>query len=387
MPSTMFKNGPQEGLNRVTCRNTLDMWFPPENAVGICTAQAVAVGALNIDGLAVKSLVINGRCVLVKPSCPVFTFTQATDNCVIEMKGTNQWGEPVTWIISKPATGTVIKTLTQAGPRIPPMWTIDSIRITAVTVGAGTVSVGWNYSSGTTQSIALPVAYNAVADIGTLTRAIYVEQLDGFWTGGPWPGFPTLAFSNPVDVQRGVIGIIIGATTASSTTAISTNANFTAGGWVAGTLTLTKVAAFAGYEFTAGDTITVVSGTGSTPGTYAIASKVDNDSITLAISPGADAANYVFRINQGATAGFFLFKTGAFTGLSSAPGQTITLTGGTGIRPGTYQVLAKRSANLILLATDPGGTNATDVAFTISASNTAWGRMTLVLPPELLVTK
>lgn len=389
MPSTMMKNALPEGLLRSAGVQALDLWFPPEDDDAICTAQNVAVGTLNIDGAGVKSLVANGKCVLARPACPNFTFSTSTDSCSIEMKGTNQWGESVTWNIVKPNTGTILKTL-PGSARIPPMWTIEYIKITSVTAGAGTVKVGFNYSSGNSQSVALPISLGSTADLqGTspLARAIYVDELDGFWTAGPWPGFPSVTVGTTDDIKRGVVAVTLGTTTASSTAAIETNANFTAATWTAGTLTLTKTGAFAGYEFRAGDTVTIVSGTGSTPGAYAIASKVDSDNITLATSPGVNAVDYVFRVNDGTVAGIFLFKSAAFTGLTLTPGATISITGGTGVRAGTYLIKEKRSANLITLYSDPGGTNATDVTFTISGGNTTWGKMRLIIPPDAIAYK
>lgn len=392
MASTIMKNALAEGLLRSAGVQALDLYLPPEDPDGICTAQAVAVGNLNIDGAAVKSLVANGKCVLVRPACPVFTFSDAGIACSIEMAGTNQWGELVTWnIIRTAGSALVTKTLPGSG-RIPPMWTIDYIKVTVLTTAAGanTVSVGFNYSVGNSQSIALPISLARDADLQGLTRLIAVEELDGFWTGGPWPNLPSVTTGNAEDIKRGVLAVTLGTTTASSTAAIETNANFTAATWTVGTLTLTKTAAFAGYEFRAGDTITAVSGTGFSGGTYAIASKVDNDNITLATSPGAGgAADAVFRINDGATAGLFLFKTSAFAGLPVAPGTTISITGGTGVRAGTYLIKERRSANLITLTTDPGGTNPTDVTFTLGVAgggggNTKWGKLRLILAPEVI---
>jgi hypothetical protein len=52
--------------------------------------------------------------------------------------------------------------------------------------------------------------------------------------------------------------------------------------WTEATFTLTQVGAFAAYTFTQGDLLYVSAGTGATVGLYEIASRVDNDSITLA---------------------------------------------------------------------------------------------------------
>lgn len=390
MPSTMVRNSPQEGLLRSAANQALDLWLPPEDPDGICTAQSVAVGTLNIDGAAVKSLVTNGKCVLVRPACPVFTFSTSADACTIEMKGTNQWGESVTWNIIRTAGSSLVTKVLPGSGRIPPMWTIEYIKITAVTAGAGTVSVGFNYTVGNSQSIALPISLGSTDDLqgtSSLVRAIMVEELDGFWTAGPWPAFPVVTSGNSEDIKRGVLAVTLGTTTANSTAARLTNANFTAATWTVGTLTLTKTGAFTGYEFRAGDTITAVSGTGFSAGTYAIASKVDSDNITLATSPGAGgAADAVFRVNDGTTAGLFLFRTSAFSGLSDST-TTISITGGTGVRAGTYQIKERRSANLITLESDPGGTNPTDVTFTLSGGNTKWGKLRLVVGPEVISQK
>lgn len=389
MSSTMMKNALPQGLMRMAGNYTLDCWFPPEDADGIATAQSVALGALNLDGAMVRSLVTNGRCVLARPASPNFTFTQATDACTIVMRGADQWGNDVAWTIVKPASGTVVKLLATGGARIPPMWRIDEIRITSVTAGTGTVSVGFNYSSGNIQSLTLPMTFpNWAAVQSNGNRLVFCESLEGFWTAGAPSGtFPAVSLTNDADAQRGVLPMTMGTTTASQTSALLTNANFTAATWTAGTFTLTKTGAFAGYEFQAGDTVTIVSGTGSTPGTYIISSKVDADNITLSTSPGVNAVDYVFRINQSTTGGFFLFKTNAFSGLTVGANTTISITGGTGVTFGPYRVIEKRSANLVLLETNPGGTNPTDVAFTITGMPTAWGRFRLLLDPDVLANQ
>lgn len=51
--------------------------------------------------------------------------------------------------------------------------------------------------------------------------------------------------------------------------------------WTASTLTLTDTGAFANYTFRSGDQIEITAGTGATTGFYGIASRVDDDSITL----------------------------------------------------------------------------------------------------------
>jgi hypothetical protein len=52
--------------------------------------------------------------------------------------------------------------------------------------------------------------------------------------------------------------------------------------WTEATFTLTQAGAFASYTFTQGDLLYVSAGTGATVGLYEIASRVDDDSITLA---------------------------------------------------------------------------------------------------------
>lgn len=59
--------------------------------------------------------------------------------------------------------------------------------------------------------------------------------------------------------------------------------------WTQATLRLTKVGAFADYEFLSGDTAVVTEGTGATPGTYEVVARVDDDSITLRTSIGSAA--------------------------------------------------------------------------------------------------
>jgi len=57
--------------------------------------------------------------------------------------------------------------------------------------------------------------------------------------------------------------------------------NIAAGAFTTATKTLTKVGTWATYTWTSGDRIGITGGTGVTAGSYAIASKVDDDSITL----------------------------------------------------------------------------------------------------------
>lgn len=310
MPSTMVKNALPAGLMRMAGNYALDCWFPPEDLDGIATAQNVALGALNLDGAMVKSLVANGRCLLTRPASPNFTFSASTDACTIEMAGSDQWGRDVVWTIVKGATGTVVKTLVSAGARIPPMWRIDSIRIVSVTTGAGTVSVGFNYASGTTQSLTLPMSFPNWAAVQGATRLIYIEDLGGNWSGGPWPGFPTTSLVNDNDAVRGVVPLVIGTTL---------SANITAATFTNATLTLSKTGAFASYTWQSGDTVTIVSGTGVTPGSYAIGSRT--------------------------------------------------------------------SDNAIVLEADIGGANPADVVFTLTSVPTTWGRMRLLLDPDLLVNQ
>jgi hypothetical protein len=59
--------------------------------------------------------------------------------------------------------------------------------------------------------------------------------------------------------------------------------------WTNGTLTMTKVGAFANYTWTSGDKISVTGGTGATVAVYTIASKVSSDAITLTATIGAPA--------------------------------------------------------------------------------------------------
>lgn len=292
MPSTMVRNSPQEGLLRSAANQALDLWFPPEDDDGICTAQNVAVGTLNINGAMVKNIVTNGRSVLPHPACPVFTFSQVGDACTIEMAGTNQWGEPVVWNIAKAAGANQYLKVLPGSARIPPMWTIDYIKITTVSVGTGTVSVGFNYVSGNSQSIALPISLGSTTDLqgasSGLTRSIYVEDLGGNWTAGPWPGFPSVTAGSAEDIKRGVLAVTLGTTK---------SANITAATFTNATLTLSKTGAFANYNWQNGDFVTIVSGTAVTPGDYNIASRVSDDAIVLeADIGGANPADVVFNI-------------------------------------------------------------------------------------------
>jgi hypothetical protein len=65
--------------------------------------------------------------------------------------------------------------------------------------------------------------------------------------------------------------------------------------WNAGTLTLTKTGAFAGYTYAAGDSILIDGGTGITKGRYKIDSKTSNDAIVLATSIGSNTADVSSR--------------------------------------------------------------------------------------------
>ncbi len=58
------------------------------------------------------------------------------------------------------------------------------------------------------------------------------------------------------------------------------------GTWDEGEKKLTKVGAFASYSLQNGDEFVVTGGTGGTPGTYGIQTRIDDDSITFGQSPG-----------------------------------------------------------------------------------------------------
>jgi hypothetical protein len=59
--------------------------------------------------------------------------------------------------------------------------------------------------------------------------------------------------------------------------------------WTEGTHTLSLTGAFADYTFAPGDSVEIVSGTGATPGNYAISARLSADAIQLATSIGAGA--------------------------------------------------------------------------------------------------
>lgn len=61
-----------------------------------------------------------------------------------------------------------------------------------------------------------------------------------------------------------------------------------------------------------------------------------------------------------------LTKTGAFSTYTFAAGDTIEITGGTGVTAGVYRILAKSSNDAITLSDDIGTPTPTDVAGTIS---------------------
>jgi len=77
--------------------------------------------------------------------------------------------------------------------------------------------------------------------------------------------------------------------------------------WTEATQTLTQVGAFANYAFTAGDKLTIESGTGVTVGTYLIASRTGDDAIVLSESPSPAGIDLV---------------VGDITSLSNGPGVT-----------------------------------------------------------------
>jgi len=66
--------------------------------------------------------------------------------------------------------------------------------------------------------------------------------------------------------------------------------------WDASELTLTLADGFLELEDGNVSLLRVVSGTGSTPGYYEIARKLNSSQIKLTSSPGADASNYVFQV-------------------------------------------------------------------------------------------
>jgi hypothetical protein len=367
----------------------MEFWMPPEAPTGIATAQTLAVGELNLDGTLVRNLVTNRFAVLPRAASPYFIFSATTDRCRIWVEGLDIWGQKIGWLLIKQSDGTVQKSVISNFPeRNPAMTRIDSIRVTEATVAAGTVSVGWTYATGTTNVVALPMAF---PDVGNLTsptasRTAYFTDLDGFWTGVAAPGFATaIASSSASDVQRGSIAITTGTTTSGSqATSSLVNSSFTAATFTNATLTLTKTGAFTNYVYQNGDTIQVTGGTGVTQGLYAVRGRVDNDSIVLFQNMGgANPADVVFRINK-----TILVKSNAFTNLSStvaASGNaTVSITAGTGVSNGTYTILSKVSNNAVVLASDPGGTSPSDVTFTVSASPARWGRGVILFNPALL---
>lgn len=77
---------------------------------------------------------------------------------------------------------------------------------------------------------------------------------------------------------------------------VVTDHAFTGGSWAESTLTLTKVGAFANYSHTEGDQITLTANTGGSTGQFEVASRVDDDSVILATSPGSGSGSIAGRI-------------------------------------------------------------------------------------------
>jgi len=384
MASTMRKNALSGGLYAGVTQSALELWFPPEDADGICTSQTVAAGTLNLNGAFLRSYVTNGKGVLPRALCPTFTFSESATIVDGTITGADQWGRDVSWNFQKGNGTTLMKTLATAGARIPPLTRIDEIRIRAISGTPGTVEVGVSYASGNSQSVALPMSFEDTAAFGPTTKGVYIADLDGYWSNASVGDFPTMVTTN-TDLRRGVIGLTIGTTTQNVTALtaltglVQTNAT-----WTDGTKTLTKVGAFTAYEFVAGDTITVSAGTGVTTGVYQIASRTDNDSIVLVgdiTGGGGSPTDVSFKIDK-----FALFKTSAFTRLTVSPGDTISITGGTGIVAGSYPIKYKSSSNTLELYTNPGigASNPTDVTITIVKQPTKWSRMYLVVDPVAL---
>lgn len=137
------------------------------------------------------------------------------------------------------------------------------------------------------------------------TGVVIVGSVDGSThTGVQWTNQVSLIFSKK-NLSVGAFGPNISGrkplftnwttfstnSTSKAYLGVSTGA-FTSATWTASTKTLTKTGAFASYTWASGDTCTVSSGTGATIGVYTVASKVNSDSITLDVSPGADASDY-----------------------------------------------------------------------------------------------
>lgn len=101
--------------------------------------------------------------------------------------------------------------------------------------------------------------------------------------------------------------------------------SFSGGVWVSATKTLTKVAAFTNYTYRSGDNVYVASGTGATPGWYAVASRVSADAITLTASFGANNSDTVVTSLMGTPSfpGSFAHRSfeRRFTGPVTSGGQ------------------------------------------------------------------
>lgn len=77
--------------------------------------------------------------------------------------------------------------------------------------------------------------------------------------------------------------------TAATGVAVPAAVTVSGGTWTESSKTLTKTGAFTNYTLVAGDVIAVTGGTGATAGSYAVATRVSNDAITLSTSIGSGA--------------------------------------------------------------------------------------------------
>ena len=104
---------------------------------------------------------------------------------------------------------------------------------------------------------------------------------------------PTMLNSGTVTLAAGVATVAISSIRTDSRIILHRRSTgsitFTGATWTNATLKITKTGAFTNYTYTSGDTLVITAGTGATPGTYTIASKIDNNNITLTASIGAGA--------------------------------------------------------------------------------------------------
>lgn len=285
MPSLLLRNG-VPGSALVGAPYAIRAWLPPEDDDFIAQAQNTSGTTLLLNGAGVKNLVTNSHAMLPRAASPTFTFSASTDTGYLTMKGLDQWMRPVLVRIFKPATGTVVKTIDTTGNfRLPSMSFIESITM-EFSVAAGTVKCGFNFTTGTVQTVTLEQSVPVIDNI----KGVWGQKCDGLFQVAVEGAHVSRSSVADIDGERGCVGVTLGTTAGISLTgATFTNA----------TLRLTKTSGFTAYKPRAGDYITVSGGTGVTTGTYPVLAKIDNDTVILNSDMGgtnpSDVAGTIVR--------------------------------------------------------------------------------------------